>query len=147
MRSSFLFTIFLIEACLFLTAEAFRPRIDLMNSSGKSQTVDHALITRIGVLKSVLKFLIENPQYLKTDQVVTEYLYGLLAELSEKPKAAKNTIDSISPQIKFINALNEIQSANVEVDSSPLNSSAAAHFDGEQFKQGSQRLIDCDKSL
>ncbi|KAJ7382678.1 Von Willebrand factor A, partial [Desmophyllum pertusum] len=129
-----------MEAYHFLTAEAFRPRINLMNSLGKSTTVDHALITKIGLLKSVIKFLIDNRQYLKTDKVETEYLNGLLAELSDNPNAAKDTIDSISPQIKFINALNEIQSANAEVDSFPLNSSAAAHFDAEQFKQGSQRL-------
>ena len=129
---------FLLEACLSLTANAFLPRINL--AAGKSETKDHTLITRNGLLKTVIHFFFDNPQYLKNASL-TDYLYGVLSELTEKPTAGKNTINSMSSQIRFINAMNEIQSANVEVDASPFNSTASAHFDGEQFQQGSQRLI------
>ena len=92
------------------------------------------------MLKTSIRFFRDNPQYLK-NQELTYFLYDVLHELSEKPNAAKTAIDTVSSQIKFINAINEIQSANVEMDSSASNSTAAVHFDGEQFLQGSQRLI------
>lgn len=138
MKSSFLLTFFLLEVYLFLTANAFLPRINL--ASGESKTMDHTLITRNGLLKTLIYFFFDNPQYLR-NETLTGFLSDVLPELSEKPNAAKTTIDTISPQIKFINAMNEIQSANAEVDSSPMNRTASAHFDGEQFHQGSQRLI------
>ena len=138
MKSSFRSVFFLLVVYLSLTANAFPPRINL--ASGESKTKDHTLLTRNGLLKTSIHFLRDNPQYLK-NQELTYFLYDVLRELSEKPNAAKSTIETISSQIKFINAINEIQSANVEMDSSPSNSIAAVHFDGEQFLQGSQRLI------
>ena len=135
---SFLVTFLLLEVYLFHSAKAFLPRINLV--SGESKTLDHTLITRNGLLKTLIYFFFDNPEYLR-NETLTGFLYDVLPELSEKPNAAKSTINTISPQIKFINALNEIQSANVEVDSSPMNRTASAHFDGEQFQQGSQRLI------
>ena len=144
MKSSFRSIFLLLVAYLSLTANAFPPRINL--ASGESKTKDHTLITRNGLLKTSIHFLRDNPQYLK-NQELTYFLYDVLRELSEKPKAAKETIDTISSQIKFINAINEIQSANVEMDSSPANSTAAVHFDGEQFLLGSQRLIKLRQEL
>ena len=125
-------------AYLSLTAKAFLPRINL--ASGESETKDHTLITRYGLLKTSILFFMDNPQYLR-NETLTGFLFDVLRDLSEKPNAAKDTIDTISPKIKFINAINEIQSANVEMDSFPWNSTAVVHFDGEQFLQGSQRLI------
>ena len=122
-------------AYLSLTANAFPPRINL--ASGESNT---KVITRNGLLKTSKHFFRDNPQNLKS-QELTYFLYDVLRELSERPKAAKTTIETISTQIKFINAINDIQSANVEMDSSQSNSTAAVHFDGEQFLQGSQWLI------
>ena len=138
MKSSFRSMFLLLVAYLSLTAKAFLPRINL--ASGESETKDHTLITRNGLLKTTIHFIWDNPHYLENEEL-TDVLYDVLRELSEKPNAAKTTIDTISSQIKFINAINEIQSANVEMDSSPSNSTAAVHFDGEQFLQGSQRLI------
>ena len=138
MKSSFPLTFFLLVTYLSLTAKAFLPRINL--ASGESETKDHALITRYGLLKTSIFFFQDNPQYLR-NETLTEFLFGVLRDLSENPNAAKSTIDTISAKIKFINAINEIQSANVEMDSSPWNSTAAIHFDGEQFLQGSKRLI------
>ena len=82
----------------------------------------------------------DNPQYLR-DKKFTGFLFDVLRDLSETPNAAKDIIDTISPKIKFINAINEIESANVEMDSFPFNTTAAIHFDGEQFFEGSKRLI------
>ena len=132
--------LFLLVACLLATARGFLPRTNL--ASGKSTTLDHALITKEGFLKPLLYFLRQNPQYLK-DGYVTDFLYDIFK--SNAP--LQDTIASISPQIKFLNALNEIQSANVEVDSFPLRNSAAAHFDGEQIRQGSQRIIQLRQEL
>ena len=138
MKSSFLLTFFLLKVYLFHTAKAFLPRINL--AAGKSKTMDHTLITRNGLLKTLIYFFSDNPQYLK-NETLTGFLSDVLPELSEKPDAAKATIGTISPQIKFINAMNEMLSANAEVDSFPMNRTASAHFDGEQFQQGSQRLV------
>ena len=138
MKSSLPLTIFLLVAYLSLTAKAFLPRINL--ASGESETKDHTLITRYGLLKTSILFFMDNPQYLR-NETLTGFLFDVLRDLSETPDAAKDTIDTVSPKIKFINALNEIQSANAEMDSFPFNSTAAVHFDGEQFLQGSQRLI------
>ena len=133
---------FMLVACLLATAKGFLPRTNL--ASGKSTTLDHALITKEGFFKPLYYFLSENQQYLK-DKHVTSFLYDMFD--SNSPNSLQDTIESISPQIKFLNALNEIQSANVEVDSFPQRSSAAAHFDGEQIKQGSQRIIQLRQEL
>jgi len=137
MKSLSPLTFFLLVAYLSLTAKAFLPRINL--ASGESETRDHTLITRNGLLKTSIFFFQDNPQYL-TNETLTEFLYAVLRDLSENPNAAKSTIDTISAKIEFINAINEIQNANVEMDSSPSNGTAAVHFDGEQFLQGSKRL-------
>ena len=139
-----LLTIFLSVAYLSLTAKAFLPRINL--ASGESETKDHTLITRYGLLKTSILFFMDNPQYLR-NETLTGFLFGVLRDLSETPNAAKDTIDTISSQVQFIKAINEIQSANVEMDSFPSNSTAAVHFDGEQFVQGSQRLIKLRQEL
>ena len=138
MKSSLPLTIFLSVAYLSLTVKAFLPRINL--ASGESETKDHTLITRYGLLKTSILFFMDNPQYLR-DKRFTGFLFDVLRDLSETPNAAKDIIDTISPKIKFINAINEIESANVEMDSFPMNTMAAIHFDGEQFLEGSQRLI------
>ena len=144
MKSSLPLTIFLSVAYLSLTAKAFLPRINL--ASGESEAKDHTLITRYGLLKSSILFFIDNPQYLR-DEELSVFLFDVLRDLSETPNAAKDIIDTISPKIKFINAMNEIESANVEMDSFPFNTTAAIHFDGEQFLQGSQRLIKLRQEL
>ena len=144
MKSSLPLTIFVSVAYLSLTAKAFLPRINL--ASGESETKDHTLITRYGLLKTSILFFKNNPQYLR-NETLTGSLFDVLRDLSDKPNAAKDTIDTISPKIKFINAINEIQSANVEMDSFPFNTTAAVHFDGEQFLQGSQRLIKLRQEL
>ena len=141
MKSSLPLTFFLLVAYLSLTAKAFLPRINLASGeSVESETKDHTLITRQGLLKTSILFFMKNPQYLR-NETLSGFLFDVLRDLSETPDAAKDAIDTISPKIKFINAINEIQSANVEMDSFPLNSVAEVHFDGEQFLQGSQRLI------
>ena len=104
----------------------------------KPDTKDPTFITRNGLLKTAIYFFFDNPQYLK-DESSTDFLHGVLSEIGEEPTAGKDAMNTISSQIKFINAINEIQSANVEVD--PLNRKAEEHFDGEQFQQGAKRLI------
>ena len=133
---TFLAMFLLLMAYLSVTAKAFLPRINLL-ATEDSTTLDHALITKDGFLKPLIYFLRDNQKYLR-DEYLTGFLYDIFR--SNSPNPLKDTIENIFPQIQFLNALSEIQSANVEVDSFPLNSSAAAHFDGEQFKQGSQRI-------
>ena len=125
----------LLVAYFSVPARAFLPRVN--SASGDSTTLDHTQITKKGFLKTLSFFFRDNPQYLKNEN---------LAKF-ESPTAFQETVDNISPQIQFLNALNEILSANVEVDSFPLNNSAAAHFDGEQFKPGSKRLIQLRQEL
>ena len=142
MGATSLVPFFLLVGYLSVPARAFLPRVNL--ASGDSTTLDHTLITKKGFLKPLIYFFRDNPQYLR-GEYLTGFLYDILA--SDSPTAFQETVDNISPQIQFLNALNEIQSANVEVDSFPLNTSASAHFDGEQFKQGSKRLIQLRQEL
>ena len=137
MKSSFRSVFFLLVVYLSLTANAFPPRINL--ASGESKTKDHTLLTRNGLLKTSIHFLRDNPQYLK-NQELTYFLYDVLRELSEKPNAAKTAIDTVSSQIKFINATNEIQSANrtVRLQSILTASSSCRDLSGS---------LDCAKSL
>ena len=127
---------FILAPFLSFTVHAFLPRVN--SAKEKSETKDHTLITRNGLLKTAIHFFFDNPQYLK-DESLTDFLQGVLSELGEQPTAGKDAMNTISSQIKFIDAINAIQSANVEVD--PLNKRAEEHFDGEQFQQGAKRLI------
>lgn len=133
---------FILAACFPVTTVAFLPRV--LSGNGKSTTRDHAMITKEGFLKPLLYFFVENPQYLKNDSL-TDVLDHLLS--IDVQEAIQVTIDNISPQIKFLNALNEIQSANAEIDSFPFSTSASAHFDGEQFEQGATRLVQLRQEL
>ena len=81
----------------------------------KPDTKDYTLITRNGLLKTAIYFFFDNPQYLK-DESSTDFLHGVLSEIGEEPTAGKDAMITISSQIKFINAINAIQSAKAEVD-------------------------------
>ena len=123
-------------------SDAFLPRINLAKKEAVAR--DHTWITKIGLMGTLAKFLKDNPQYLK-DQELTDFLSIVVSVNSTK--AAQTTIRNLLPQLNFIIAMSEIQNANAEVDSEPLSSSAAAHFNAEQFKDGSQRLVDLRKEL
>ena len=127
---------FFFAPFLSFTVHAFLPRISLAEE--KPDTKDHTFITRNGLLKTAIYFFFDNPQYLK-DESSTDFLHGVLSEIGEEPTAGKDAMNTISSQIKFINAINAIQSANAVVDS--FNRKAEEHFDGEQFQQGAKRLI------
>ena len=140
-------TLFLLLSLIFLSyplvrVKAFLPRINV--GGGGSTSFDHALITKGGFLRPLIYFFRDNPQYLK-DQHLTSFLLDMLS--SDSPDALEETVDNITPQIKFLNALSTILSANAEVDSFPLSRSASAHFDGEQFRQGNARLIQLRQEL
>ena len=127
---------FILAPFLSFTVHAFLPRIN--SAKQKSETKDHILITRNGLIKTVIHFFFDNSQYLKNESL-TGFLQGVLSEIGEEPTAGKDAMNTISSQIKFINAINAIQSANAVVDS--FNRKAEEHFDGEQFQQGAKRLI------
>lgn len=129
---------------LSATSIAFLPRVNLQEGTGMSNTLDHALITKKGFLQPLEYFFNENPQYLKNGSLTDLSSRLLYTDLKDP---LQEIINNISPQVKFLNALNEIQSANVEVDSLPLSVSASAHFDGEQFKQGLMRLVQLRQEL
>ncbi|CAH3040735.1 unnamed protein product [Porites evermanni] len=140
-------TLFLLSSLIFLAyplvrVKAFLPRINV--GGGGSTSFDHALITKGGFLRPLIYFFRDNPQYLK-DQHLTSFLLDMLS--SDSTDALEETVDNITPQIKFLNALSTILSANAEVDSFPLSRSASAHFDGEQFRQGNARLIQLRQEL
>ena len=139
--------LFLLSSLIFLSyplvrVKAFRPRINV--GGRESTSFAHALITKRGFLKPLIYFFRDNPQYLK-EQHLTSFLLDILS--SDSPNALEETVDNITPQIKFLNALSTILSANAEVDSFPLSRSASSHFDGEQFRQGNARLIQLRQEL
>ena len=104
-----------------------------------ANTRDHMLITKSALISVVMEFLMSHPEYLKNRRPV-EFINKIISH-QESPKHLKIALESISPELEFINAMNEIQISNAEVDAPPFKHRAAAHFDGEQIKPGRQRLL------
>ena len=87
---------FLSAPFLISTVHAFLPSIN--SAEEKSETKDHTLITRNGLLKTVIYFFFHNPQYQK-DESSTNFLHSVLSELGEEPTAGKDAMDTTSSQI------------------------------------------------
>ena len=102
-------------------------------------TRDHMLITKSALISVVMEFLYSHPEYLKTRRP-KDFMKIILSH-QESPEMVKKTVENISPELEFINAMNEIQIANAEVDAPPTKHNAAAHFDGEEIKAGKKRLM------
>ena len=111
------------------------------------KTLDHAIITRIGLLRCLIEFLKDNPRY------IDEEMAGKFKDLQRMvitagtPDKVQNLFSVMMPRMRLQNVINEIQRSNAEVNTAPLKSVATAHFSGEQFKEGSKRLLELKSQI
>ena len=105
------------------------------------KTLDHAIITKIGLLRCLTEFLKDNPQYIDEKMAVKFEDLQRMVITAGTPDKVQNLLSVMTPRVRLQNVITEIQSSNTEVNTTPLKSVAAAHFSGEQFMEGSNRLL------
>ena len=110
---------------------------------GAPSSINHRTITRAGLWCSVIEFLETNPNYLN------EKGADKLASV-DTTRLFEGRVDSklfgLVRSSKFKDAVKEIEYANAEVDANEPEKTAA-HFDAEQFRKGSLRLIRLKKQV
>ena len=111
------------------------------------KTLDHAIITKIGLLRFLVEFLKDSPQYIDEEMAAKfEDLQRMVITVGT-PDNIQNLFSVMLPRMRLQNAIAEIQSSNAQVNTAPLKSVAAAHFSGEQFKEGSKRLLELKSQI
>lgn len=141
-------TAFVVYLSLFCSTEAFLPSAQLgLDSETALKTRDHAIITKIGLLQSMVDFLKENPQYVDEDVSTSNGDLSTILISADNPNEVEKLLSFITSKIRLQNAIAEMQNSNAEVNSAPLKNVAAAHFNGEQFKEGSRRLLELKSAV
>ena len=106
-------------------------------------SINHRTITRAGLWCSVIEFLETNPNYLNEEGA------NNLASV-DTARLLEGRVDSrlfsLVRSSKFKDAVKDIEKANAWVDRYEAEK-AAAHFDAEQFREGSLRLIRLKKQV
>lgn len=139
---------FVVFLSIFCSAEAFLSSAQLaLNGEDRLKTRDHAIITKVGLLQSLVDFVKENPQYIEQDVSASIGDFSEILISADNPNEAEKLLSFITSNIRLQNAILEIQSSNAEVNSAPLKNVAAAHFSGEQFKEGSTRLHELKSAI
>ena len=128
-----------------LKVESFLGTTELDFDENAVNTRDHMIITKSALISVAMEFVLSHPEYLKTRRPA-EFMNKILNH-EENPQMLRKALESISPELEFINAMSEIQIANAEVDASPMKHKAAAHFDGEQFNAGKKRLTNLKSQI
>lgn len=132
----------------FTASEAFFSSATLeLDRESAFKTLDHAIITKIGLLRCLVEFLRDNPLYIDEEMAVKFEDLQRIVITAGNPGKVQNLFSAMMPRMRLQNAITEIQSSNAEVNSAPLKSVAAAHFSGEQFKEGSKRLLELKSQI
>ena len=132
---------FVVFLSFFCSSEAFLSSSLLMlDNETALKTRDHGIITTIGLLQSTVEYLKENPQYVEQGKESTLGDFSAFLISADKPTQVEIFFNLMKSRMRLQNVIAEIQSSNAEVNSAPLRNIAAAHFSGEQFKEGSKRL-------
>jgi hypothetical protein len=125
---------------------AFIPTQWLTIISGGWSSRNHKIITQSGLWCSVIEFLKTNPKYAANqEKAVTELLSIDTARILEG-KESRSWLFRLLRSSKFDDAVQEIENANAIVDKNELETSAA-HFDAEQFRESSLRLLRLKKQI
>ena len=122
---------------------AFIPGV--LRQFGDWSSITHRIITRSGLWSTVIEFLEGNPQYANEKQLPGNLRASLLLPGLFEGQIPHKLFGLVKSS-KFEDAVDEIETANVEVDSNE-DGSAEAHFDAEQFNRSSRRLIDLKKQV
>lgn len=133
---------------LFSVSEAFfsSATLELLNESAL-KTRDHAIITKIGLLRCLVEFFKDNPQYIDKEMAKNFDDLQRITATANNPNTVVKLFSVMMSKMRQQNALTEIQSSNAEVNSAPLKMLASAHFSGEQFKDGSKRLLELKSEI
>lgn len=132
---------FLVFLSFFCSSEAFLSSSLLtLDNVTALKTRDHGIITTIGLLQSTVEYLKENPQYVEQGSESTLGDFSEFLISADKPTQVEMFFRLMKSRMRLQNVIAEIQSSNAEVNSAPLRNIAAAHFSGEQFKEGSKHL-------
>ena len=132
---------FVVFLSLFCSSQAFLSSTQLgLEIETALRTRDHAIITKIGLLQSMVEFFKENPQYIE-EQVAASFVdFSRILISADNPSEVEKLFSFITSRMRLQNVIAVMQNSNAEVNSAPLKNVAAAHFSGEQFKEGSKRL-------
>ncbi len=122
---------------------AFIPTRLLTALSGAWSSLNHIIITRSGLLCSVVEFLETNRKYVNQKRA-HELASVDTARLLEG--RVSHQLFRLVKSSKFKDAVKEIEYANADVDDKEPEK-AAAHFDAEQFRESSLRLIRLKKQV
>ena len=107
-------------------------------------SINHKTITQAGLWLSVIEFLETNPDYLNEKKRADELASVATASLLEGK--INSALFRLVRSSKFKDAVKEIEKANAAVDKYEVKKTAA-HFDAEQFYEGSLRLISLKKQV
>lgn len=145
-----LLSVLVVFLTLFAASEAFLSSATLelqVDRESAIKTLDHAIITKIGLLRCMVEFFKDNPQYID-EKMTTKFedLQGIVIT-ADNPSDIQDLFRVVMPRMRLQNAMAEIQSSNAEINSAPLKNVAAAHFSGEQFKEGSKRLLELKSQI
>ncbi|CAB4034811.1 Hypothetical predicted protein, partial [Paramuricea clavata] len=136
-----LYLYFLVLFVGFTTG--FIPKI-LYNLASWS-SVNHRIITRAGLWCSVLEFLKTNPKYVSPKRA--NELASVDREILLEGQVSGRLFRLVKSS-NFKRAVKEIEYANADVDSIfKEKTKAAAHFDAEQFRESSSRLLRLKKQV
>lgn len=132
---------FLLLLVAFSTA--FIPTRLFTVLGGAWTSLNHRIITQAGLWCSVIEFLETNPNYvnkMRADELASVNTARLLEG------RVSSRLFRLVKSSKFQDAVKEIEYANAAVDKNEAKKSAA-HFDAEQFREGSLRLIRLKKQV
>lgn len=127
----------------FTASEAFLSSATLeLDRESAIKTLDHTIITNIGLLRCMVEFLKNNPQYIAEEMTTKFEDLQRNVITADNPSEIQGLFSVVMTRIRLQNAIAEIQSSNSEINSAPLKNVAAAHFSGEQFTEASKRLLE-----
>ena len=139
---------FVVFLSFFYSSEAFLSSAPLgLDSETALNTRDHAIISKIGLLQSMVAFLQENPQYIDHENDANSGDFSEFLISADNPTQVQKLFSLITSRIRLQNVIAEVQSSNAEMNSVPLKNVAAVHFSGEQFKEGSKRLLELKSAI
>ena len=127
--------------CLLLAGFSSAFRTNPFENPEDGSTLTHGRITRAGLWLSVIDFLIDNPDYVDENSVGEANLTSIDEVVRELKKGkVDDRLSSLVASPKFSEAVQEIEEANVLVESLEM-SLAASHFYNEKLVDGSRRLL------